>query len=222
MKHHAGLLQELLVATDDDLAGELIGLQVAEVAATTLGAIPVRRMRFHSLEFEHLRDAMTIAGHRFDADMLAAGLLREVMNALDQERFTSRLPQQPYVGEAERAMVALVAERDQDETQTVEVRLSDAQTGHTFVGYVPQNPAILASPSRMDTQTANALATALQGAAAAVLAQGEVARVPALYPASTTQRILAAAADELGMMPWEAQGHLNAMYQAGARPETSP
>jgi len=222
MKRHAGLLQELLVATDDDLAGELIGLQVAEVAATTLGAIPVRRMRFHSLEFEHLRDAMTIAGHRFDADMLAAGLLREVMNALDQARFTSRLPQQPYVGEAERAMVALVAERDQDAAQTVEVRLSDAQSGHTFVGYVPQNPAILASPSRMDTQTANALATALQGAPAVVVAQGEVARVPALYPASTTQRILAAAADELGMMPWEAQGHLNAMYQAGARPETAP
>lgn len=215
---HARLVDDLLIATDDDLAGELIGVQVAEAAAPILGDIPVRRMRFHSLEATNLRDALAVAGSRFDSNLLAAALLREAMRGLDRQRYERLLPNAPYIGPAERATVALVAALDDDERVSVELLLEDDK-GRQLPGYVAADRAVLASPLGMDGITGAKLADDLKNMVADVAHRGRIARVPELYPPSTTQRILAAAADELGMMPWEAQDHLNAMYQAGAAAE---
>lgn len=218
IRQHARLVDDLLIATDDDLAGELIGVQVAEAAAPILGDIPVRRMRFHSLEATNLRDALAVAGARFDSNLLAAALLREAMRGLDRQRYERRLPGAPYVGPAERATVALVAALDEDERVSVELLLED-ETRKQMPGYVAANGALLAPPAPMDPEQGAALAETLKHQTVNVSERGRIARVPALYPPSTTQRILAAAADELGLMPWEAQDHLNAMYQAGAAAE---
>lgn len=223
---HAGLVDELVIATDDDIAGELIGMQVAECAArhlhmtterTTLPApVKVRRMRFHDLTTPEIQLSLQCAGTNFDADYLAAALVREYLRHLDQQAFMRLLPGQAYTSAARRDIMAFVEECHDEAGWQVRAETVN-QEGEPVLAFVPADLSSLAPPMTFATQTeALALAESLRGHPATYVHSQTVHQLPALYPPGTTQRILAAAADELGMLPWDAQDHLNALYQEGA------
>ena len=213
---HAGLVDELVIATDDDIAGELIGIQAAEIAALSLGdSVRIRRMRFQSLEPADLRSAFKLAGTKFDADFLAAALVREFACHVDRLAFQRLMPSCVYVSATKRDIVELVDSVAVGSGWQVQADLEDTQ-GESFVAFIPENTSALAGPKVFSAEAAHAAAKALQGKIISLKTTAVVTQVPGLYPPSTTLRMLAVAADELGIKPWLAQEHLDALYQEGA------
>jgi hypothetical protein len=140
------------------------------------------------------------------------------MHHLDALRFKAKLGGE-YVSSPVRALVDIVDQMDQGRRWAVEVEVED-EAGQRAVGYVPANEAILAPlGSYTDRETAEKMARKLEGQSLRVTGSAAVERIPPLYPASTTQRILAAVADEHGILPWDTMDHLNAMYRMGAEVE---
>lgn len=242
LRDHCGLIESMVIATDDDLAGELIGWQVAELAAGILGDVQVRRMRFHTLVETELRQALAIAGPDFDAELLTAALVREYARHMDRKIFKAKLPDSPYQSASRRAIVAIAAELAPHDGYSVELTATD-YGGHEHRGFVAADSSALAGPARMHFEEANAMAQQLlhrasvpgdlvpvrklplfrsrdgrepPGVELAPVKTSTVVQVPPLYPPSTTLRMLEVAADELNMMPWDAQAEMNAMYQQGA------
>ena len=214
---HQGLVDEVVIATDDDLAGEMIGWQVAELAAEHMGyAGGVRRMRFHSTVPDHLQLSFKLAGTNFDTDMLAAALLREYGRHHDKNAFESALPGRSYVSAPRRDLLAIVEQTGAESQRVVYVRAENA-AGEQFDGFVPADSSTLAAPMLLTPADADVLAGQLRTSTVTPESMSAIMQIPALYPPGTTLRILAIAADELGIVPWEAQEHLNALYQEGTR-----
>lgn len=213
-----GLINEVLIATDDDIAGELIGMHAAEIVAQTLGAdIAVRRMRFHSLDEKHLNESIQVAGDRFDADFLAAALTRELLRHVDLIAFQHALAGEPYAALNERATVAMLSSLQTQDTFQVHAVLEQEVTGQQHVAFIANDRGALAVAREMTLEEAEEAASAIKSARFESQSHAYVRQVLPLYPSTTTQRALEIAADELGILPWDAQDHLNAMYQqAGA------
>lgn len=226
MRLHQGLLDDLVIATDDDIAGELIGLHVAEAAAEILGStVPVRRMRFHDLTPRHLQAAYQTAGRNFDVNMLAAALLRELARHQDEEKFKKHYPHKPYISAQQRDALLTLAEMNEriEKGQQIVLRL-EHEDGSVSQGFVVSDTSTMAAPATFTETDAKKIAVALAPAFAQNTplrpsAFRQVEQTPKLYPPSTTARILALAADELHITPWETQEHLNALYQEGANHE---
>lgn len=215
---HRGLLDEIVIATDDDMAGELIGMHAAEMGADALGeALTVRRMRFHAVTPDELRLAWQTAGARFDADMLGAALYREIVRHLDRRRYLDALPGDLYVSAARRAILALVEASTHADVWHVGADVEDGN-GTVFQAFVPEATSTLAPPKSLSESDARKIAEGLQEASLDQARLMRATQIPPLYPPSTTLRILEVAADALGMTPWDAQDHLNAMYMEGSNP----
>ncbi|MFG6489615.1 AAA domain-containing protein [Roseateles sp. BYS78W] len=223
LSSHRGLIESLVIATDDDLAGELIGWQTAELAASILGDVQVKRMRFHTLVDDDLRLALEIAGPDFDADLLTAALVREYARHMDRRVFKAKLPDQTYQSASRRAIVAIADEIAPEDSYCVEVVAADRDGQHHH-GFVAADVSALAGPARMRLEEARAVAQGLlnleeANAMTVTLSPVNVEavlQVPPLYPPSTTLRVLEVAADELNIMPWDAQAEMNALYQQGS------
>lgn len=210
-----GLLDEIVIATDDDIAGELIGWQVATLASEYLPpTIPVRRMRFHSMESDELQLSFQIAGKNFDTSMLSAALLRECARHHDKNIFESLLPKTQYVSAPRRDLIAAVASVSQETRQSLMLTIADDQ-GNEYTGFVPVDGSALAEPQTFTDVEAKVLAKNLVNSKLELRTTQSVTQIPELYPSSTTLRILSVAADELNILPWDAQDHLNALYQEG-------
>ncbi|PKY09649.1 hypothetical protein B1757_13680 [Acidithiobacillus marinus] len=224
MHAHRGLLDDLVIATDDDMAGELIGMQAAELAAAALGtALPVRRMRFHDLTDRQLQIAYQTACRDFDVDMLAAALLREMARHQDEENFKKYYPTEPYISAQQRDALTILGKMcgNDDENTVITVQLED-QDKNAMTGFLVTENSTLARPARFTAEDAMQWLQRTQALSESgkPLSQNglfHAEQIPGLYPPSTTARILALAADELHIKPWVAQEHLNAMYQQGAQ-----
>lgn len=218
MRSHRGLIESLVIATDDDLAGELIGWQVAELAAGILGDVQVQRMRFHTLIDDDLRQALALAGPDFDADLLTAALVREYARHMDRKTFTAKLPHAPYQSASRRAIVAIAAQLAPQDGYGVEMTAIDS-SGHEHHGFIAADASALAGPDCMQFEAAHTLAQQLlndSGVELTPVKTTTLVQIPPLYPPGTTLRMLEVAADELNMMPWDAQEEMNALYQQGA------
>lgn len=223
MHTHRGLLDDLVIATDDDIAGELIGMQAAELAAEALGTdLPVRRMRFHDLTDRPLQIAYQTAGIDFDVDMFAAALLREMARHQDEENFKKHYPTEAYISAQQRAALSALGEMGDDPEEGRIITQLENAAGSRMMGFVVAENGTLARPARFTAEDAAQRLQRIQ----ALSESGEplspdgfshVEQIPGIYPPSTTARILALAADELHIKPWTAQEHLNAMYQQGAQ-----
>jgi len=226
MQLHQGLLDDLVIATDDDIAGELIGLHVAETAAEILGDnVPVRRMRFHDLMPRHLQAAYQTAGRNFDVNMLAAALLRELARHQDEEEFKKHYPNKSYVSAQQRDALLTLAEMNEhtEKGQQIVLRL-EHEDGSVSQGFVVSDTSTMADPATFTETDARKIVVTLIAPSGLKTplrpsAFRQVEQTPKLYPPSTTARILALAADELHLTPWETQEHLNALYQEGASHE---
>ncbi|THD11386.1 DEAD/DEAH box helicase family protein [Metallibacterium scheffleri] len=214
--------REIVVATDDDLAGELIGWQAARWVIEHWGRTPsIRRMRFHSVEHHELRQAFATRGDRFDGAMLRAALVRACASGLDIDDYRAKLPGEPYVRPHGRAILALVRAMQLDPAWIVMAHHKDEATGRITEGFLASAPSSLAPPRRFaseaDALTAIRESKQMNLAEQPLRALTPVNQVPALYPANTTLRVLSVAAQELRLAPWETQDELNALYQEGAR-----
>jgi hypothetical protein len=209
-------LPELVLATDDDFAGEIIGWHVARAVAAAGGRQRVSRMRFHSLELDDLLRSFAARGDRFDAALLRAALTRAVaqQDIQRQERTMGSRVSLP-----QRGLLELVERCERDLHWQVMVRLVNA-SGRTISGFVAESDASLALPcrfaSREEAERAAQRVTAGVDVVFHDVGVGITQRATP-YPANTTFRVLAMAADELAMPPWHTQEHLNAMYLEGAR-----
>ncbi len=217
-KLHTGLLDDVVIATDDDLAGELIGMHVGELAHNHLALnLPVKRMRFNNLDATHLQDSLKAAGPNFDADLLGAALLRETLRHADVQSFAHHTNNaMSYTPANQRAIVDLVDTMTQAPGAHVLATVRDDQTGQDFTAFVATSAGGLAAAEIFETEAANARARALQGQHLYAEHITQLNQITALYPPTTTFRALSVAADELGILPWDTQDHLNAMYQQGA------
>ena len=221
LRDQHAMVDEVFVATDDDLAGELIGMHAAQDCALALGTVKVKRMRFHAVTTKDLQLALQAAGPLFDANLLAAALVREYARLWDERHFTKLMPVQGYIGMAKRDLLACVNAMTSGAAQwTAHATLEDTR-GATYRAFVPKNPSALAEPLTFDSadaaEAALQMASAKEGQTLEPQGQSTATQLPSLYPPSTTLQMLALAADRLGMMPWETQAHLNALYQEGAR-----
>jgi hypothetical protein len=220
---HRGLVDDLVIATDDDIAGELIGLHAAEVAAEILGtAVSVRRMRFYDLTMEHLKSAFKTAGRDFDVDMLAAALLREMARHQDQKTYRAAMPGFPYSSAQQRDALQVLSELSEDDGHACVTVDIARENGGYLKGFVVEESSVLAPPAIYTKAEAEAVCETLSGYTAANLKKvrfRQVEQMPGLYPPTTTARILALAADECKIKPWVAQEHLNALYLEGAARE---
>jgi hypothetical protein len=220
-----GLVDSVVIATDDDLAGELIGLHAAQDVAAAFGQAPVeiRRMRLSALTPQAITDAFRAAGPRFDANMLAAALLREFHHHVDRQRYATLPPGQPYFSPQQRDALSWL--HDEEERRGVD-RLVEVH-GQIDMGYgqmvqvfVATDSGGVAPPLRMDPATGQALVDELIEMGRVTLYPPVFRRIhqqPPPYPANTTARVLALCADELGMKVADAQEELNALYLEGAR-----
>ena len=209
-------LSELIVATDDDLAGELIGWQVAQQwrAAGARGAI--RRVRYHSIERADVELAFRTPGDRFDAGMLRAALARAVMHQAEIER-ERRVLGGRGEGLARRAILEWVDRAEREAKPTVQLRIERGDKAWT--GFVATGSGTAAPPLRFeDPAEADAVAASLPiGQLMPWRPLQPMTQVPDLYPGNSTLRVLALAAGELDLWPWEAQDILNQLYLEGAR-----
>ncbi len=229
LAEHAGLIREVVIATDDDLTGELIGMQAADDATRILaqGAkqpVRVRRMRFADMSESSLRGAYAAAGEKFDAQRLAAALVRDFANAIDKTLYEeSGLNMSTYASAQARDAVAWLDDarhgaRDPHGADTREVCVTlRTPEGIEMDGFVVADQGALALPAPFEDASAQTLAKALQDHPN-LTATGvrSVLQKPGLYPANTTARVLALAIDALGLDVQVAQDHMNALYLQGA------
>lgn len=202
-------LPELVVATDDDMAGELIGWRATDTLRREIPAFApalIKRMRFSSTEPEELRRAHRMAGGGFDAALLKAALVRTVTQAATHERLVSAQlpPSLPQLAVLE----VLAAWRP----GAAHLWLEGPQ-GQQVEAFVVERTGIADRPIPLDVESARRFLN---------MPIGPWRRVPSLgqnqrpYPRNTTARVLGLAADELGLNPDVAQAHLNALYLDGA------
>lgn len=219
-------LRELVVATDDDLAGEMIGWHAARWVSDRFvrskRTVPtISRLRFHSLEPSELQASFAARGARFDGALLRAALVRSATQALDQEAFAEALPGTHYLNPHARAVLATVRDLQALPSWEVQVACRPVEGGDAVATFLAGTPASLAPPARYPTAEAAREAASTAGLRTGLTftfkALPTVRQRPSLYPASTTLRILSAAAAELLLAPWETQEELNALYQEGAR-----
>ena len=226
---HAGHIDGLVIATDDDLGGELIGWQAASTAAPVLfGGHPppksIRRMRFSDVTPPTIKTAFHAAGDLFDEAMLAAAMVREFANHADQIRQDeARLPTHARASAQIRDAVSWLSERsngaEQAEYQAIALDLID-EAGNAYTGFVPENRSTTARPAEYAAEQAGVIRKFFEGQTSLTLLRTTtVIQNPGLYPPSTTGRILGVAADELGLLPQTTQDHLNALYYDGASPK---
>jgi hypothetical protein len=221
LSEHAGLIDTIVMATDDDIAGELIGLHAAEILADIFPAqTQIKRMRFHSVTEEDIQLSYRLAGDKFDADYLAAALVREYARHIDHMKFSEALPESTYVSAQARDLVDICLKLENQATWTVQATLQDG-SGNQYHAFIPESTATLSPPKTFAPEEAKEvskeIADAIISGTVNYIGTTEIQQIPTLYPASTTHEILAAAATELNMLPWDAQAHLNAMYQEGAK-----
>ena len=228
---HAGFIDELVIATDDDVAGELIGWQAASTAAPILfpsDSKPprIRRMRFSDMTPETLKTAFTAAGSRFDDAMLAAALVREFANHADPlMQDAAGLPRDARASAQARDAVAWLADNGpalgEETHRSIAVDLTD-EAGNTYVGFLPGDRSSTARPALYSEGEANAIKDCLEpDQTLNPTGSTFVMQNPGLYPASTTARVLGVAADDLGFAPQKTQDHLNALYLDGTSTEES-
>lgn len=90
-------LQSLYLATDPDSEGEQIAWQLLRIlkekmaAADIQGAPAIRRMRFHSLQEQDIRQARETAAEGLDAGMIKSALTRALLDALIAVEYPKRL-----------------------------------------------------------------------------------------------------------------------------------
>lgn len=216
-QRHAGHIDEIVIATDDDRAGELIGQHAAALLTPSVRPTSTTRMRFHSTELDELREAFALRGDRFDAALLRSAYVREAARLLDQHTFRARMPGAPYVGASTRATLSALAElTDQAEGYRVDLVLMD-EIEQRIQAFISAGRATTDPPLRMSLEEANAAAARFDPPS--ILYETErhhLDQIPGLYPANTTYRMLALAAQELSMRPEHAQFELNALYEQGA------
>ena len=94
--------------------------------------------------------------------------------------------------------------------------LAQDEDGTRFEGFIPQDDSTMADPLLLNSEMAQQHVDSLIGTSLGFVGQKHLEETPGLYPSSTTLRILAVAADELKILPWDAQEHLNALYQGSS------
>ena len=216
---HAGLVSTVIIATDDDIAGELIGYHAAEVAASILGPeIQVKRMRFHSTDAAELSTSFKVAGPRFDVGLLRAALVRETLRHADKNEYAEKLPSLPYQSAQRREVLATLETEAGGKLNKVLLRLDPVgREGAPASAQLVQSSAAAGCPVNLAEDTDfDGVKAALLGAEIDMTTMRSVTQQAPPYPASTTSEILGRISDELGVPPWEAQQHLNALYQEGA------
>lgn len=233
LSEHAGLVREIVIATDDDLAGELIGMHAAEDATLAFEqylykgrSVTIRRMRFSDMTPASLMTAYKSAGAKFDANRLAAALVREFANGIDSVIYKeSKLPMSTYASAQVRDCLAWLEEETRrtgaDETSGLREIWCTLRTpdGCELQGFVAADQGALAKPLVLDKVDARQLAEDLLDSTELGSPQFRTAvQIPGLYPANTTPRVLAMAVDELGLDIDVVQNHLNALYLQGAEP----
>ena len=236
LAEHAGLVREIVIATDDDLAGELIGMHAADDATTILAPVSghgnsgpnvtVRRMRFSDMTPASLMTAYKSAGVKFDADLLAAALVREFANCMDPVIYQqTELCMSTYASAQVRDSVAWLDEETRrtgaDEASNLrEVWCTlRAPDGVEIQAFVAADQGALAKPLVLAMPAALGLADELMSELTLATPQVRTAvQIPGLYPANTTPRVLAMAVDELHLDIDVVQDHLNALYLQGAEP----
>jgi hypothetical protein len=215
MAQHRGLLDSLVIATDDDQAGERIGWHVADLARLVLGSdIAIKRMRFNSVEAEELQQSFALAGPRFDPNLLGAALLSDLMRHWDEALQRRIDPASRPISLPERSVLALAVDMAQDRGMHHQVDLNHPDSDETLRGFLTPNRSSMDMPQLADMAQAETLeGNDLSG----VLAQAwpSMQQQAPFYPPSTTHRILQLAADELGLLPWDAQELLNGLYLSG-------
>jgi hypothetical protein len=232
LKQQAGLVREIVIATDDDLAGELIGMHAAEDVTTVFNQclskdqkITIRRMRFTDMTESGLRTAFEAAGTDFDENRLAAALVREFANAMDATIYQeTKLPMSTYASAQVRDALAWIDEThgklSENGSQTCEIWCSlRTEDGNTLQGFVVPDQGALAKPLVIDTKIAQQYIEDMRKTT--TLSNPEfktVMQIPALYPANTSPRVLSMVVDELGLDIEIAQAHLNALYLQGSEP----
>jgi hypothetical protein len=224
LQSERGLFKEVLIATDDDLAGELIGLHAAQDVAAAFGpaALPIRRMRFHAITPEAVEAAYRAAGHRFDSGMLAAALLREFHRHVDLLRYRRVMQSRPYSSPQQRDALGWMDEelRRRGVGHLVEVHgeVQPAE-GTSIPVFLCGDSGAAATPLRLAMRDAMAIAQHPLPTDLPVPKARNAQQLAPPYPANTTARVLALCADELGMAVSDAQEELNGLYLEGARVE---
>ncbi|HYW75474.1 MAG TPA: AAA domain-containing protein [Gammaproteobacteria bacterium] len=227
LHEHVGLVRELVIATDDDLAGELIGLHAAEDATSLFAnwtadksSVRVRRMRFSDMTAQTLRTAYAGAGERFDAQRLAAALVREFANLVDKRLFQAHgLPLSNYASAQVRDAVGWLHEASR-RGPSYEVRCEIVTDDDDLMtGFVVNGQGAVAPPGYFGRSEAEALTQRLRkDRRLEPVALRTVLQQPGLYPANTTPRVLALGVDELGLDVDTVQANLNALYLQGVEP----
>lgn len=231
-----GLVQDLVIATDDDFAGELIGMHAAQYVSEQFAgqSVRIRRMRFGAVTPGVIQQSYRAAGEQFDADMLAAALLREFQRHVDRIIFQRALPGTPYAGARQRDALAWLKARCAEQGVGVLYEVHGnthpvdgvdlAEQGERLRVFVPADGGALSAPLRLAKPQADAMVKHVQQTVVGVLpspTQRMVLQRPAPYPANTTARVLALCTDELGLPVTKAQEVLNGLYQEGARAITN-
>lgn len=237
IQEHAGLVREVFIATDDDLAGELIGMHAADDVARVFAqaisgglSVTVKRMRFADLTRESLNKAFAAAGENFDSQRLAAAVVREFANLIDARIYQeSGLPMSSYASAQVRDSLAWLDDEwrrlgvhslqevsDKREVWCTVSVTHGAQSGQ-IRAFVAHDSGALAKPLVLDRVDAQRVAQSLLDSSQLHhVATRQVFQQPGLYPANTTARVLAMAVDELGLDVEVAQRHINALYLQGA------
>lgn len=240
LSREIGLVKEVVIATDDDLAGEMIGLHAAQDVHDLAARLKIpahlmpiiRRMRFHSTEQEELRQAYELAGEKFDSNLLAAALFRQYTYLLDKKEYSRVMGAGSYVSAQSRDLLEKMSkvldsklDADGKPLKKVELTLKD-RSGKPVQAFVAESSSKLALPRAMEESQAREMAMALKQANDCgdqispfeYVGDLGAVQIPGPYPASTTARILALGRDELGLEIDTAQDNLNALYSVGARP----
>lgn len=221
MKHEVRDANEIVIATDDDIAGELIGFHALQAIGTDeQQRVKIRRMRFHSLQKDDLQRSFINAASGFDSNMLKAAMTKEALRLLDGAAFTSTQAKGAgvqYASAQKRDLLATVASEERLGGYSVMATLVDLSSGDEFTAFLASGQDPMATPALLSIEEARATVQSMQSQTDNQdVIEKSIDLVLDLqvnsYPANTSPRVLAMAANELGMSPWQAQEHLNAMY----------
>jgi len=215
------MINDVVIATDDDMMGEIIGMHVAEIVRTIHGDLPLKRMRFFSMEKDHLQAALENAGDNFDADLLAAALTKEAIRHIDKLLFDKKAPDGlHYTPSQDRSIVNIVKDLTSSKGTYIKAIVKETETGKEYTAFVAESYSPNAPMAEFDNdeyEDSKIKISGIESKTFNILKTTHVSQLPTLYPSSTTSRILGVAADELGILPWHTQEHLDRMYEQGAK-----
>lgn len=210
----ADIVRKVIIASDDDEAGELIAYRLIHRLRKKGISSETLRARIPNLEPEAIRRSLATADGGLDESLLRTALRREFARHVDVGRYPRDIP---YFTPSQRAIVQMVQKRPSKGTR-VHVRMTCGTS--TFVGTVVEGEGF-AQPRSYVWDFGEMMPEMLSGAELEVVSQSTALRQLPPYPASTTHRILAQCAWELGLAPWDAMETLQALYlQSGSRANT--